>query len=410
MARSLSSSTLIPLYYLAVIFCSAIYSPTAQALTQPVQPLTSCDPNANEIPVTVDFEVIATGLQVPWSIAATADGNVYISERQGAIRLYSQDKGLHEQPWAEIPVVAKGVVGLMGIAVSPDYGNNGYVYAVGSYQAISDSWFDKAYHRVKSALLSQTSPDTDLKYKNRVYRLKNKDGLGLRPQVIIDDIPSDIWYGSSSLAFGPEGDLYISTGDAHRPELAQNNASLAGKILRYREDGSVPTGNPVPKSSVYALGLRNSQGLAWNTAGSMFATEHGPTGFDELNQIIKGGNYGWPEYKGPNGIEGYIDPRVTWFDGIAPSGLAVFNRPGHPWHGDLLVASLKSKQLRRITFAADDKASQVSCEQLLLSDQIGRIRAVHMGADGHVYITTSNRDHRGTPVADDDKLLRLTIQ
>lgn len=367
-------------------------------------------PNATQINVSdIRAEEIATGLEVPWDLEVLNDGRILVTERKGQIRLIHPETGLRQEPWATIPVVAKGVVGLMGIALSPEFSVSGHVYVVGTYDTVGQSSIDSLLHKIKKSIIAPFQPDIQFPLRNRVYRLTDDHDYGRDQTTMIDNLPSHEWYGTSSLAFGPDSMMYITTGDAAIPNLAQNDSSLAGKLLRYREDGGIPNDNPVSGSPVYAKGFRNSQGLDWDTKGNFFATEHGPVGYDELNLLINGGNYGWPNFIGPNKSADYNDPILTWFAGIAPSGLAVFDRPGHPWHGDLLIASLKTKQLRRVATYQDAGGNNRICEEILLSGTYGRLRAVHMGSDGHVYLTTSNRDQRGQPEPADDRVLRLHI-
>ncbi len=357
----------------------------------------------------ISVEAIATGLEVPWDLEVLDDGRILVTERKGTIRLIDPETGLRQEPWATIPVLSKGVVGLMGIALSPQFNESGYVYVVGTYDAVGKSRVDSLVHRIKKIVIAPFQPDIQFPVRNRVYRLRDENGYGRDATIMIDNLPSHEWYGTSSLAFGPDKMIYITTGDAAVPYLAQDDSSLAGKLLRYREDGGIPDGNPVSDSPVYAKGFRNSQGLDWDSKDNLFATEHGPVGYDELNLLVPGGNYGWPNFMGPNAGAKYNDPILTWFAGIAPSGLAVFDRPGHPWHGDLLIASLKTRQLRRVATYQDAVGKNRICEEILLSGTYGRLRGVHMGSDGHVYLTTSNRDQRGQPEHMDDQILRLNI-
>jgi aldose sugar dehydrogenase len=336
------------------------------------------------------YQTVATGLYVPWAMAFAPDGRVFVTERPGRIRVLANWK-LDPQPWAQIDVVASGESGLMGIALSPNFARDHYVYVVATF--------------VKSDHLL-----------NRVIRYTEVAGRGTAPQVLIDNIPAAEFHAGDAIAFGPDGMLYIATGDAGEPGNARKLNSLSGKILRYTPAGGIPRDNPFPGSPVYALGVRNVQGLAWNSAGQLFATDHGPSGFpnermrrnhDELNAIVKGKNYGWPAVAGSSDDVAYIPPLVDWTPGIAPSGVAIYSGPQAQWRGNAFVAGLKGKQLQRIAIERSADRLRVTGQEVLFDDELGRLRAVAMGPDGYIYFTTSNWDGRGTPAKQDDRILRL---
>jgi aldose sugar dehydrogenase len=342
-------------------------------------------------------DTIASGLDVPWSIAFAPDGRIFITERAGRVRIV--DRGtLRPEPWATLPVAARGEAGLMGLALAPDFATTRELFVVGT--------FEKG-----SALV------------NRVIRLTEGNGRGVRPTVIRDDIPSAIFHAGDAVAFGPDGMLYVATGDARDPSSAQDERSLAGKILRLRRDGSIPDDNPVRGSLVYARGVRNTQGLTWDPATrQMFGSEHGPSGFpneylrrdrDELNAIAAGANLGWPTVSGRSGSSRFAAPLVEWSSpGIAPSGVAWYAGPYAPWRNSLFVAALKGEQLRRVSVERDSTVStgwRASGDEPLFVNTFGRLRALAVGPDGMVYFTTSNRDGRGVPRPGDDHLLRLRV-
>jgi glucose/arabinose dehydrogenase len=256
-----------------------------------------------------------------------------------------------------------------------------------------------------------------------VIRLTEDKGRGVRPTVILDDIPSAVFHAGDAVAFGPDGMLYIATGDARAPSSAQDERSLAGKILRLRRDGSIPDDNPVRGSPVYARGVRNTQGLAWDPATrQMFGSEHGPSGFpneyfrrdrDELNAITASANLGWPTVAGRSGSGRFASPLVEWSSpGIAPAGVAWYVGPHVPWRNSLFVAALKGEQLRRVAVERDSTVStawRATGDEPLFVAAFGRLRAVAVSPDGMVYFTTSNRDGRGVPRPGDDRLLRLRV-
>lgn len=341
------------------------------------------------------IETVASGLVTPWAMAFAPDGRIFITERLGRIRIV--DKGvLAEEPWATVPVREVGEAGLMGIAVSPDFDRTRHVFVVGAFRDGEDDLV------------------------NRVVRFTEKNGKGTEPTVILDSIPAEKYHAGDAIAFGPDGMLYIATGDAREPGNAQDDESLAGKILRIEPDGRVPHDNPVRGSLVYATGLRNPQGIAWEPwTKQLFAIDHGPSGFpnerlrrnhDELNAIRAGGNYGWPAVSGADDDTRYVAPMLDWTPGIAPAGLAVYTGEDFPaWRGHLFVGALRGLQLRRVAVArgSDGSSGWRVVDEQVIAHGLGRIRAVGMGPDGFLYFATSNRDGRGTPAEGDDRLLRL---
>ncbi len=333
-------------------------------------------------------ETVATGLSVVWAIDFAPDGRIFLSERPGRVRVIDPVRGLDPQPWVEIPVWASSEAGLFGLALHPSFADSPYVYVMYTYR------------RATGGLTS------------RVTRFRETGGRGTGEQVILDGIPAAPRHSGGALAFGPDGKLYVGTGDATQPELAQDRRSAGGKILRVDPDGSIPPDNPFAGSAVYALGLRNVQGFDWDPeTGRMFATMHGPTGEwgyqgrDEVNVIQPGANYGWPVVLGAGGVAGYADPLLEYRPAIAPGGAAFYDGPIEAWRGDLFVATLRGGHLHRIVLA--DDRNRVRALERLWPGVYGRIRAVKRGPDGHLYFGTSNRDGRGRVGPDDDRLLRV---
>ena len=332
---------------------------------------------------------------MPWALAFAPDGRIFVTERAGRIRVIERDF-LRAEPWATLPVAADGEAGLMGIAIAPDFASTQAIYVVGT--------FPSSHGLV-----------------NRVIRLLDRAGRGVEPRVILDGIPAASFHAGDAIAFGPDGMLYIATGDARQPGLAQDVRSLAGKILRITADGRVPPDNPTAGSPVYATGVRNVQGLAWDPAsGQLFATEHGPSGFpnerfrrnnDELNVVRPGGNYGWPRVAGESGDARFVSPLAVWSPAIAPSGLAFYSGDEFPeWRGSLFAGCLRGAQLLRISLARDSSAAgvwRVVSQSPIHRTTLGRLRAVAVAPDGHIYFTTSNRDGRGSPGRSDDRVFRI---
>ncbi|MEC0106837.1 PQQ-dependent sugar dehydrogenase [Paenibacillus taichungensis] len=331
-----------------------------------------------------EASVLVDGLNVPWELVSVPDGRMFVTERPGTIRVIENGE-LASEPLIEFsaPFNEEGEGGLLGLAADPDFDNNGYLYAYHSYL---EGGGDIA---------------------NRVLRLKVSDGKATIDKELLRDIPGGVNHNGGRIKIGPDNLLYITTGERYEPELAQNEDSLGGKILRIGLDGSIPEDNPWPNSPVYSMGHRNAQGLAWNLDnGYLYATEHGQRNFDEINRIEAGENYGWPEVEGDDDKNGtYQAPLAhsgdeTW----APSGVA-FIKEG-PWAGSLLAANLRGEQLLKITLSED--GTQVTQVEPIFKDEWGRIRNVTSGEDGKLYVLTNNRDGRGAPRDGDDQLIVLT--
>ncbi|WP_336781036.1 PQQ-dependent sugar dehydrogenase [Paenibacillus illinoisensis] len=327
--------------------------------------------------------VLATGLNAPWELVSVPDGRMLVTERPGTIRVI-KDGELQTEPLIafEAPFNEKGEGGLLGLAADPDFENNGYLYAYHSYLEGNE-------------------------IANRVLRLKVNGDQAVIDKELLGNIPGGTNHNGGRIKIGPDNMLYITTGERYEPELAQDQNSLGGKILRIGLDGSIPADNPWPNSPVYSMGHRNVQGLAWNPDNEyLYATEHGQRNYDEINRIEAGENYGWPEVEGDEDDNGtYRAPLThsgdnTW----APSGIA-FIEEG-PWAGSLLAANLRGEQLLHITLSED--GTQVEKVEPIFEDEWGRIRNVTAGEDGKLYILTNNRDGRGTPRDGDDHIIVLT--
>ncbi len=329
--------------------------------------------------------MVARNLEVPWALAFAPDGRIFITERGGAIRVIA-DGELLTEPFAQLAVAATGEAGLLGLTLDSNFTQNRYLYVYHTYRASGGALW------------------------NRVVRLKDVNGHGEEPQVLLDSIPGARNHNGGRIKFGPDGKLYITAGDAAKPQLAQDIASLAGKILRINSDGSIPTDNPFPGSPVYSYGHRNPQGLAWHpTTGQFFITEHGPSGHDEVNLVEAGANYGWPEVAGVGGEPPITEPvvesgRNTW----APAGATFYGGEALTplWNNKLFFGGLRGQQIHWAELAPPDY-QQVQTEGVLFDRRYGRIREVIQVPDGYIYFTTSNRDGRGNPTPDDDRILRI---
>ncbi len=322
------------------------------------------DPESLGQPAGGGPEAIATNLDVPWGIAFLPDGSALIAERDSGAIQHMARPGVVNNVGGVAGVAARGEGGLLGLATS---GQTVFAYIT-------------------------TAQD------NRVVTMRFDGSALTGPSPILTGIPAGSVHDGGRIAFGPDGKLYVTTGESGNPKLAQDQSSLGGKILRINADGSIPSDNPDPASPVWSFGHRNIQGLAWDSAGRLWVTEYGANRLDELNLIQRGGNYGWPMAEGRADTPGLIDPVIEWSVGEAsPSGLAYFG-------GSLWVACLRGQRLYRIPVGGD---GSVGDPAPLFVGQYGRLRTVVAAPDGALWFTTSNRDGRGSPRAGDDRILQF---
>ena len=340
-------------------------------------PLPAPVSNSSNLTNTSGVEIIAEGLQAPRSIDISNDGRIFISEKRGSIRVVDNGTLLTE-PVGDIKAENIGDAGLLGLTLHPNFTQNHLFYVYYTY-----------------------SNSTGL--FNKVLMLKESNNRIIDSKTILDGIPGNDYRDGGRIKFGLDGKLYVSTGDASIPELSQDLNSLAGKILRINEDGTIPQDNPFSNSAVYAYGFRNAQGLAWApNSGALYSSDQGGAGNDEINLISPGKNYGWPhEECNSSGDDNlYTPPLVCFNPSLEPSGIAFAfsNKLGYQNH--LIVATLKGSHLRDIDF---DSGSQ---NTILVG--YGRIIDLVESEDGSIYVLTSNTDGRALPQQGDDKILRLT--
>ncbi|WP_309650403.1 PQQ-dependent sugar dehydrogenase [Nocardioides sp.] len=312
-------------------------------------------------------EEIATGLEAPWGLGFLPDGDAIVTERdtQRVLLVSGDDYAVTELGTLDV-AAPQGEAGLLGVAISPDFAQDRFVYFYAS-----------------------TTSD------NRIVRATLRGERLGEPTPIFTGIPNGYIHDGGRLEFGPDGMLYVSTGETGEPSLAQQRDSLGGKVLRLTPAGKPAPGNPFG-TAVWSWGHRNVQGLAFDDADRLWASEFGQDTFDELNRIDEGANYGWPAVEGKGGrSQGFVDPQQVWdTDDASPSGLAFLD--GYLW-----MAALKGERLWRVRVEGD---RAVDATPFFVGDY-GRMRTVAATDDGMLWVMTSNRDTRGEPGPGDDKIL-----
>jgi glucose/arabinose dehydrogenase len=374
---------LISTLFLSFAFCSACGQPPA-------------DLDANKVYTTADgakfkLETVASGLEVPWAFAWLPNKDLIFTERPGRVRIIESGK-LRAEPVFVVPdVEPTSESGLMDITLHPDFAKNNFVYLAYSY--------NKDGKQVK------------------VVRYVYKGGKFTEDKVIVDHIPGAPNHSGMRCRFGPDGKLYISAGDSTDWTLAQKTDSLAGKILRLNDDGTVPADNPFVgkegfRPEIWTVGNRNPQGLAFQPGTNLlFETEHGPSGFegkggggDEVNIIEKGKNYGWPEIHHTETRAGMESPLLEYSPACAPASAAFYTGERFPQlKNNFFFGCLVGKRIIRVVL----DGRKVVRQENLLEGTLGRIREIETGPEGYLYFSISNRDGRGSPAKDDDRIMRI---
>jgi glucose/arabinose dehydrogenase len=351
----------------------------------------------------VSVSTLATGLQIPWGVTFLPDGSALVTER-ATLRILKV--GPQQNPNGELVVTPLATIrevesdnegGLLGIAASPNFTHDQTVFIFYS-----------------------------TKVDNRIARLQ----IGQAPVPIVTGIPRSGIHNGGRLAFGPDGYLYASTGEASKTDAAQNLDDLGGKILRMTTDGKPPQGNPFPNSLVWSYGHRNPEGLAWDAAGNLYSSEIGEAVWDELNLIQPGKNYGWPKVEGMGSNPSYVNPLVTWHPEVGVSaGVAILGNTavvtclrGQRIYlvslGGSIAGGIDSSRIEggvgtdTPNFRWRPDAGVASRPIEALTGKYGRLRAAINAPDGSIWVMTSNRDGRkdGGPTPEDDRILRLTLR
>jgi glucose/arabinose dehydrogenase len=339
-------------------------------------------------------ETVVGNLVVPWSIVFAPDGRMFFTERPGRVRVFEGGK-LRPEPVAVIPdVEPTGESGLMGMTLHPQFAENHLLYLAYAYKSGGNQLV-------------------------RVLRFRETNATLADRKVIIENIPAAQFHAGTRLRFGPDGKLYVTTGDATTREIAQKLDSLSGKVLRLNDDGTVPSDNPFvgqqnARPEIWTYGHRNGQGIDWQPATNLlFETEHGPSGFDgpgggdEVNIIERGHNYGWPVIHHRETHAGMESPLLEYTPACAPASGAFYRGTAlRQFTGNFFFGCLRGEGLQRVVLDGPKVVSQ----ERLLEHRLGRIRDVAEGPDGALYFSTSNRDGRGSPARDDDRIMRLVPQ
>ncbi|MGB0725017.1 MAG: PQQ-dependent sugar dehydrogenase [Nitrosopumilus sp.] len=325
----------------------------------------------------LNTDVIVDGLNNPWEIVFGPDGEIYFTERDG--RIWKLSEFGDAKVIQTFPKSGAVEGGTLGLALHPEFEKNKKIYVY------------------------QTNLELEF-YQNKIFSFTVEDDMLTDKQIILDGIPGAPWHDGGRIQFGPDEKLYISTGDAISPGLSQDLSSLAGKILRINPDGTIPTDNPFESSPVFSYGHRNPQGLAWSTNGMFVSSEHGPSGelgygHDEVNIILKGKNYGWPNIVGNSLDENFVNPLIhsgqsTW----APSGMVFYDSDKiSSFNGKFLIGTLRGEHLMVVEIS--DDGSLISTEKFFDGD-FGRIRTAQIDHDGNLYLLTAN--------GNDDKIIRIS--
>ncbi|PYS71779.1 MAG: sugar dehydrogenase [Acidobacteria bacterium] len=335
-------------------------------------------------------ETVIPNLEVVWSIVWAPDGRMLFTERPGRVRVFENGK-LRPEPLFVVPdVEPRGESGLMSIALHPQFASNHWLYLSYAYNSNGQ--------------------------QVRVVRYRDTPAGLVDRKVIIEGIPAAQFHAGCRLRFGPDGKLYITTGDATDRQIAQQLNSLGGKTLRLNDDGSVPSDNPFvaqqnARPEIWTYGNRNGQGIDFQPGTNLlWETEHGPSGFDgpgggdEVNILERGKNYGWPVIHHRATHEGMESPILEYTPACAPASGVFYRGSQFPqFKGNFFFGCLVGERIIRVV----TNGRQVVNQENLLERKYGRIRDVAEGPDGYIYFSTSNRDGRGSPASDDDRILRL---
>ena len=333
--------------------------------------------NANQ--TNKGIRTIAQNLDVPWAIDIAVDNRIFFTEKPGRLGMIHANGTLASEPVVNIHTEDIGEAGLMGLALHPNFTQNHLMYVYHTYAKNGGLY-------------------------NKVLMLTEKNNKIVNSKIILDGIPASDSNNGGRIKFGPDGKLYVSTGDSETPELAQNTKSLAGKLLRLNDDGTIPDDNPIPESPVYSYGHRDIQGFAWHPiTKKLYASEHGPAGNDEVNIIEPGSNYGWPievcNHSTSSAPIRFETPEYCFNPEIAPSGLTIATSNKLGYQNDILFTTLRGSHLHHI-----DLETRIQDNVLV---GYGRLSDIVEAHDGSLYVLTANRNAIGIGNANDDHILQI---
>lgn len=333
--------------------------------------------NANQ--TNKGIRTIAQNLDVPWAIDIAVDNRIFFTEKPGRLGMIHANGTLASEPIVNIHTEDIGEAGLMGLALHPNFTQNHLMYVYHTYAKNGGLY-------------------------NKVLMLTEKNNKIVNSKIILDGIPASDSNNGGRIKFGPDGKLYVSTGDSETPELAQNTKSLAGKLLRLNDDGTIPDDNPIPESPVYSYGHRDIQGFAWHPiTKKLYASEHGPAGNDEVNIIEPGSNYGWPievcNHSTSSAPIRFETPEYCFNPEIAPSGLTIAASNKLGYQNDILFTTLRGSHLHHI-----DLETRIQDNVLV---GYGRLSDIVEAHDGSLYVLTTNRNAIGIGNANDDHILQI---
>jgi aldose sugar dehydrogenase len=349
---------------------------TPSDTTVPIPEPASTD-NANQ--TNKGIRIIAQNLDVPWAIDIAVDNRIFFTEKLGRLGMIHANGTLASEPVVNIHTEDIGEAGLMGLALHPNFTQNHLMYVYHTYANNGGLY-------------------------NKVLMLTEKNNKIVNSKIILDSIPASDSNNGGRIKFGPDGKLYVSTGDSETPELAQNTKSLAGKLLRLNDDGTIPDDNPIPESPVYSYGHRDIQGFAWHPiTKKLYASEHGPAGNDEVNIIEPGSNYGWPievcNHSTSSAPIRFETPEYCFNPEIAPSGLTIAASNKLGYQNDILFTTLRGSHLHHI-----DLETRIQDNVLV---GYGRLSDIVEAHDGSLYVLTTNRNAIGIGNANDDHILQI---
>jgi glucose/arabinose dehydrogenase len=359
-------------------------------LSSPSRPIPLPDPTLSSNGTSDAVEILATGLEKPRSVDIASDGRIFVTEKIGKIRVI-ENNVLLDEPLAVLRTADVFDGGLLGVATHPNFANNHMLYVYYTYVKDDNLW-------------------------NKVLRITESDNKLVDAITILDDIPGSRFSNGGVIKFGPDNKLYVATGSiSDSLNVSQDMESLAGKVLRINDDGSIPEDNPFSDDMydnhntklIYSLGFRNPQGMTWDNLGNMYVSDLGPGQNDEINVVTPASNFGWPHQECADDHT-YTDAIVCYDPAIEPGGMIYYTGNKLDLDNKFIISSLRTSNLFEVDVYGDGISdNNLPTSQKTLLTGLGRIRDVNQDNNGNIYIITSNTDGKGFPDGDDDKLVRI---